>query len=230
MAELFDAYRTNYGDVVEDSVAFSGLKHDFFMQAKADLLARRLAPGNMIGDPSKARALDVGCGIGTLHSYVGGMFGELHGCDISAESVERARLEHPGSVFTAYSGTRLPYEDQSFDFAVTVCVVHHVPPQDWPAFFSEMHRVLRPGGVACVIEHNPLNPATRLAVFRCPFDEDAVLLRSGRTEKLYRAAGFNDPETEFFLLLPSEKPLARRIESALGTFPAGAQYATFARR
>ena len=50
-------------------------------------------------------------------------------------------------------------------------------------FVADMVRVTRPGGLVCVIEHNPLNPLTRLAVNRCPFDADAVLLRSGQLAK-----------------------------------------------
>lgn len=229
MAELFDDYRATYQDVVADSIGFSGLKHDFFMQAKADLIERRLLAGGLLEPGKKLRALDVGCGIGTMHPYVGDLFASIDGCDISAESVERARRENPDVRYSAYSGDRLPYADHSFDFAMTVCVVHHVPPPQWPAFFAEMRRVLRPGGLACIIEHNPLNPATRLAVMRCPFDEDAVLLRSATTRLLLANAGFGDVSCEFFCLLPTAGPIARRIERTLSSLPAGAQYACFAR-
>ena len=50
MAELFDQYRTSYNRTVDDFISFSGLKHDFFMQAKveplADLIARRGIAGS----------------------------------------------------------------------------------------------------------------------------------------------------------------------------------------
>lgn len=229
MAELFDDYRATYQDVVADSIRFSGLKHDFFMQAKADLIERRLCAEGWLGSGEKPRALDIGCGIGTMHPYVQTLFSSIDGCDISAESVERARRENPSVRYSAYDGHRLPYADDSFDFAMTVCVVHHVPPPQWPSFFSEMLRILRPGGQACIIEHNPLNPATRLAVLRCPFDEDAVLLRSATTRMLLANAGFSDASSEFFCLLPSAGRIARRIERTFSSLPAGAQYACFAR-
>jgi len=48
MSELFDNYRSNYRDVVQSSIDFSGLSYSFFMRAKADLLreliAQRLGP------------------------------------------------------------------------------------------------------------------------------------------------------------------------------------------
>lgn len=229
MASLFDNYRATYRDIVADSISFSGLKHDFFMQAKADLIERRLRVEGFLEPRPALKCLDIGCGIGTMHSYIAPLFASIAGCDISEESIDRARRENPNVSYVAYKGPKLPYGDASFDFAVTVCVVHHVSPWEWREFFFEMRRILRPGGLACVIEHNPLNPATRLAVLRCPFDEDAVLLRSGTTCKLMRGAGFRDISREFFLLLPNAKPAARRIEQLLSSLPIGAQYACIAR-
>ena len=59
MSELFDQYRSNYRDVVQSSIDFSGLPHSFFMRSKADLLrdltARRLGS-------ARPAMLDVGCG------------------------------------------------------------------------------------------------------------------------------------------------------------------------
>lgn len=228
MAELFDGYHDNYGRVVDSSIGFSGLKHDFFMQAKADLIARKLSTLPVPGKQMKA--LDVGCGVGTLIPYIRPLFASVSGCDVSSESIATAKASDDTTDYRHYeAGSPLPFENASFDFASTVCVVHHVPPDYWPRFFAEMKRVLKPGGIACVIEHNPLNPATRLAVFRCPFDEDAVLLRSGKANALLRQAGFTLDETEFFLVLPSAAKPARRIEQALRRLPLGAQYAAFAR-
>ena len=33
MTELFDGYRSNYREVVQSSIDFSGLSHSFFMRA-----------------------------------------------------------------------------------------------------------------------------------------------------------------------------------------------------
>ena len=43
MAELFDSYDHSYDAVVQSSIDFSGLSHNFFMAAKADML-RDLPP------------------------------------------------------------------------------------------------------------------------------------------------------------------------------------------
>ena len=229
MADLFDGYRSTYGDVVQDSIGFSGLKHDFFMVAKAELIGRLVESEGLRKAGKGPKALDVGCGVGTLHRYVRGLFGSLDGCDISAESIARAGQDNPGVEYRAYSPPTLPYENASFDFAFASCVVHHVPPASWPVFFTELKRVLRPGGIACIIEHNPLNPLTRLAVYRCPFDEDAVLLGPGKVGKLYREAGFGGVRSEHFLLLPTSNRIAATVERAFKRLPLGAQYASIAR-
>ncbi|MER8388649.1 class I SAM-dependent methyltransferase [Mesorhizobium sp. M0166] len=225
MAELFDSYESEYGEAVEGSIRFSGLSHDFFLVAKADLLRRLVVERKLRQGGSAVRALDVGCGVGSLHPYLDGAFDSLDGCDVSEQSILRAGQDNPGVTYRACTTPRLPYEDGAFDLAFASCVVHHVPPSSWLDFFMEMRRVVRPGGVACVIEHNPYNPMTRLAVFRCPFDQDAVLLNAARARSLFQDTGFRDIRSEHFLLLPSARPLARRVERVFAPLPLGAQYA-----
>ena len=114
-----------------------------------------------------------------------------------------------------------------FDLVTAICVLHHVAPAEWAHFMKEMRRVVRPGGLICVIEHNPLNPLTRLAVARCEFDRDAVLLGAGKARKLMAAGGLREIGARYFLLLPWEAKPARRVEGALSNVPLGAQYAAF---
>lgn len=227
MAQLFDQYRSTYNGTVEDSISFSGLKHDFFLQAKADFLERLVS--QRLADSGTVRALDIGCGVGALHPFLRPVMPNLTGCDISHESVARARQSNPWVDYAAYDGPVLPYSDASFDLAFAVCVVHHVKPSGWSAFFAELKRVVRPGGLACIIEHNPLNPLTRLAVLRCPFDADAVLIRPAEVKALFREQDLTAIESEHFLLLPTARPSFRWIERALSAMPLGAQYASSAR-
>ena len=224
MTELFDSYRSNYRDVVQSSIDFSGLPHSFFMRAKADLLreliARRLGP-------EKPTMLDVGCGVGSFHPLLRGMVGSLSGIDVSSASIAQARADNRDVDYRAFDGRSFPFGDASFDLVTAICVLHHVEPAEWRHFISEMRRVVRRGGLICIIEHNPLNPLTRLAVARCEFDRDAVLLGAGKARKLMAAGGLHEIGTRYFLLLPWEAKPARRVEGALGNLPLGAQYAAF---
>jgi SAM-dependent methyltransferase len=222
MAELFDSYDKSYGAIIQSSIDFSGLPHSFFMIAKADILRDLIA--SRLDKRHKAAALDVGCGVGTFHPFMRGVFRRLCGADVSAASVAEARRANPDVEYETYDGKVLPYGDATFDLATAICVLHHVLPAQRVGFLREMRRVVRPGGLVCLIEHNPLNPLTRLAVARCEFDRDAVLLHAGRTRALMADAGLHDARSHYFLLLPSAAPLARRVEHSLRRIPLGAQY------
>jgi SAM-dependent methyltransferase len=126
--------------------------------------------------------------------------------------------------YRSYNGERLPYENGAFDLVFTICVVHHVPPQQWRAFVAELARVVRPGGALVVMEHNPLNPLTRLAVSRCEFDENAELLARRRTEALVRGTGLRLHDSRYVVFFPWAHPIFRRLERALRRIPLGAQY------
>jgi len=224
MAELFDSYRGNYRAAVQSSIDFSGLPHDFFLRAKAallrDLIAERLGGG-------RPAMLDVGCGVGSLHAMLSGTVGRLAGIDVSAASIAQARANNPQIDYRAFDGKTFPHEGASFDLVTAICVLHHVPPAEWQSFTAELRRVVRPGGLVCVIEHNPLNPLTRLAVMRCEFDRDAHLLGAGKVQSLLAAGGLRAIEARYFLLVPWAGGLAGRVEGGLRRLPLGAQYAAF---
>jgi SAM-dependent methyltransferase len=227
MAELFDNYRSNYRDVVQSSINFSGLPHSFFMRAKADLLRELIA--QRLG-AEKPAMLDVGCGVGSFHPLLRGMVSRLVGMDVSSASIAQARASNNDVDYRDFDGINFPFEDAGFDLVTAICVIHHVSPDKWAHFVREMCRVARPGGLVCIIEHNPFNPLTRLAVSRCEFDRDAVLLGAGRTVELMSKAGAGEIGARHFLLLPWETKPARRIERALSGVPLGAQYAAFGTR
>lgn len=224
MAELFDSYDKSYGAIVQSSIDFSGLPHSFFTAAKADILRDIIA--TRLDGRQKPAALDVGCGVGAFHPFMRDVFRRLCGTDVSAASIAQARRSNPSVDYEAYDGKILPYADATFDLVTAICVMHHVPLEKRLDFLREIRRVVRPGGLVCIIEHNPFNPLTRLAVARCEFDRDAVLLRAGQTQRLMTEGGLRDIDTRFFLLLPWATPLMRRLEHGFRRVPLGAQYVT----
>ncbi len=229
MPDAFDGYAADYRELVEESVSFSGKKHDFFMRAKArvfeDHIRSEYGAGALGG---QLKALDVGCGVGAMHPYVRSLFGHLAGVDVSGDSIARARASKAGAdEYLKYDGERLPFAENAFDFTFCVCVLHHVPPANWQVFVREMTRVTRPGGTVAIVEHNPYNPLTRLAVARCPFDHDAVLLQRRRSRHLLRAAGIKRTRGRYFLFAPSEHALALSMERLLAGVPLGGQYVQF---
>ncbi|MDP3898194.1 MAG: class I SAM-dependent methyltransferase, partial [Mesorhizobium sp.] len=106
----------------------------------------------------------------------------------------------------------------------TICVMHHVPATQWQQFSSEMRRILKPGGLAVVFEHNPFNPLTRRIVTDCVFDRNAVLLRPAKTKELLSGAGFSDVTARHILTIPAANRLLRTVDRAFSLLPVGAQY------
>jgi ubiquinone/menaquinone biosynthesis C-methylase UbiE len=112
------------------------------------------------------RVLEVGCGTGffLLNLAQAGVIGEAHGTDISAGMVRvcvangrRLGIEVHGGVADAEA---LPYAAASFDLVIGHAVLHHLP--DLEATFSEVRRVLRPGG-RLVIAGEPTRTGDRVA-------------------------------------------------------------------
>ncbi len=224
----FDQYSGSYGDAVQDSIAFSGQDHGFFTEVKADLLvdlARR-----RLGNLGERRALDLGCGVGLTDARVAPVFGGLVGVDLSADSIAAARARNPGVEYHAYEGERLPLGDAAVDLVFAINVFHHIPPAARTGVAAEMARVLAPGGIAAIFEHNPLNPLTRRAVDQCPFDADAVLLRRGESRSLLAGAGLAPVEARYILFFPWRGGLFRTLERGLAPLPFGAQHYVAARR
>lgn len=172
--------------------------------------------------------LDVGCGRGDLLRVGGADFRVAVGCDPS-----RAMLAACDglSVAPMPASGELPFEEGTFDLVTAVCVYHHVEPAHRPSMTGELLRVLRPGGIAAIIEHNPANPITRLIVGRTPVDANARLLAPRDARRLLERAEFHGTSTRSFLYLPERLyPRLARVEAALAGIPLGGQYAVFARR
>ncbi|MGV8834209.1 MAG: class I SAM-dependent methyltransferase [Devosia sp.] len=222
VADDFDRLTESYEKEIGQSLAFSGMEHQFFIDKKRDMLLA-LAEAQC-GDVSKLDVLDLGCGLGGYHPGLKDVFATLHGTDVSKASVDMAAKRHPWVQYSSYDGKRLPYDDNSFDAVFTITVMHHVPPEQWPAFVAEMHRVLKPGGIGMVFEHNPYNPATQYIVRSCVIDKDAVLLKPYVTRRLFRDAGFADVVTRAMFTVPPKGDFLSAVDAAFGFLPIGAQY------
>lgn len=227
----FDEYRDSYTSQISESLAFSGQPHDFFTKVKADCLAQILID-NALSD-IEANVLDVGCGHGLIHPHLLALNGEklkLSGVDIAPAVIEMARTNNPAVSYQCYDGIKLPYPENSFDVAFAICVMHHVPPKNWLDFLHEMKKVVKPGGLVVIFEHNPLNPLTLKIVKNCPLDKNAVLLSSRRMRRLMREVGLNKVSNNFILFTPFEKSFFQKLDRRLSWLPFGAQYYTLARK
>jgi SAM-dependent methyltransferase len=222
----FDRYSGSYEDLLKDPIRdhFTASGAQFFHLRKRDLIREHF---RTLGIKTlRLSYLDVGCGKGELLSLLRDDFHQVAGCDpspgmlSSSQGVETRLQENPG---------KIPFDDDAFDFVTAVCVYHHVAQSSRLGLTREAYRVLRPGGVFAIIEHNPYNPVTRLIVSRTPIDADALLLRPSEAQQWMRLAGFRCHAPRYFLYFP--EPIYRRVggrlERLLQRVPLGGQYAIF---
>jgi arsenite methyltransferase len=122
----------------------------------------RLKPGE--------RVLDLGSGAGTdslVASQMVGVHGHVTGIDMTQAMLSKARAAaaEMGATnvdFVEGEVERLPFPDESFDAVISNGVIDLIPDKD--AVFSELHRVLVPGGrmqIADVTIQNPVSAEGR---------------------------------------------------------------------
>lgn len=216
----FNTSKDSYRQTVEETLSFAGQGLDFYTRVKADVVGRILDRDGR----TAPKLLDIGCGHGFIHPFLVDLGCKVVGVDTASEVLPLARNGNPGIDYVAYDGRTLPFAGQSFDVVLTICVMHHVPPPQWPAFLTEAKRVLRPGGRIIIFEHNPLNPLTRYVVSRNEIDADAVLLPHTRLTSLLKKSGYIAARSRFILLTPLSQPAVRRAEMFFEWLPLGAQY------
>jgi SAM-dependent methyltransferase len=222
----FNETKDNYSSTINQVVGFVGQDLEFFTAVKADLLHRVVQ--ECLPASKRPRILDIGCGHGLIHPLLQDY--DVVGVDVATEVLPLARSANPGVRYVGYDGHTLPFETGSFDIAMAVCVMHHVPPAQWVSFLQEMKRMLSPDGIAVIFEHNPLNPLTRYVVANNEIDADACLLRGSTLQKLLREAGFGQLDTRNILFTPFGARIFRWLDRQLWWCPFGAQYYTVASR
>jgi demethylmenaquinone methyltransferase/2-methoxy-6-polyprenyl-1,4-benzoquinol methylase len=146
--EIFDRTAADY-DRVERLAGF-GTGSRYRRQA---LMRAGLQPG--------MRVLDVAAGTGLVArealALVGNQ-GQVIGLDASA-AMMRSGLSALPIQLVQGSAERLPFADARFDFVSLGFALRHVA--DLPGVFREFRRVLRPGGIVCLLEITPPEGAWR---------------------------------------------------------------------
>jgi SAM-dependent methyltransferase len=218
----FDGFADSYDKMLADPLR-TRFAHssEFFHRRKLEVLISSLSTAGK--SPSNLDWLDLGCGRGDLLRMGMAEFSSASGCDVSTASLKYCAGM---SVRQQMQADRIPFDAQSFDLVTAACVYHHVAVSERLRLTQSVHKVLRPGGLFAVFEHNPWNPVTRAIVRRCPVDVNAILMRSSECVALLREAGFIRISLHYFLFLPEAagRKMAS-LENWLRWLPLGGQYA-----
>jgi SAM-dependent methyltransferase len=174
---------------------------------------------------SGARVVDVGAGEGYFSKMVGDRLQSelgrspdtvLAACDLFPEffrysSVRCDPINADGS---------LPYPDASFDVACSLEVIEHI--QDQFAFARELHRVVKPGGIAIVSTPNVLNLNSRVRYLHSGFTVlfDPLLLSSDDPR---HTAGHINPVPYYYLAYQLRRAGFRSVTAHYDRFKTSAR-------
>ena len=179
-------------------------RHWSIFRRELEVLAQRWQGGHL---------LNLGCAHGPdFLPFVSGF--ELHGVDFSREMLRLAgeysrKFNFEASLVLA-DVTSLPYADGTFDRAIAVATYHHLKKSKQTAAFSELWRVLKPGGEAFITVWNRWQPR-----FWLKGKEPAIPWRTG-DETLYRYY--------YLFSYPELVRLVKRASFRVLRFPEGGRF------
>lgn len=157
----------------------------------------RMFAGETLGDVA-----EICCGRGEAFLLLRDRISRGIGVDISLSMLNSAVKEHAGYVqllFVQGDATKLPLKSAAFDRVVMLGGIHHVP--DREKLFSEIFRILRPGGKFC---------------WREPVS-DFFLWRWIRAA-IYRLSPYLDHETERPLRYKETIPILEKVGLRLNSW------------
>ena len=135
-------YYERFAETYEHERGGRGRYHDLVDDLEVELAAQYVKGVDV---------LEVGCGTGLVLRRIAPIARRAVGIDLSPAMLERARKR--GLDVREASADELPFEDASFDVALSFKTLPHVP--DLSRALSEMARVVRPGGVLIAELYNP---------------------------------------------------------------------------
>lgn len=164
-----DYYLQNFhhqtdGYLSDMSANLYDLQVEILFNGTADPMRRRILAPLKAGlhgqaSPSQLRVLDVACGTGrTLRSLRLTLpSASLYGVDLSPAYLRKANellSQLPGELpqLIQANAEELPYTDEYFHGITCVFTFHELPPAARQNVITEMHRVLKPGGVLAICD------------------------------------------------------------------------------
>jgi len=120
--------------------------------------------------PARRVAWDSGCGSGQLSVLLAGPFEHVVATDASADQIARATA-HPKVEYRCAPAEASELEKASVDLATAAQAAHWF---DLPAYYAEVRRVVRPGGLVALISYGVVTVNAALDAIIRPFYRDVL--------------------------------------------------------
>jgi len=149
-----------------------------------------------------ARVLDLGCGKADKTRLVAQRAASVLGLEVDESQLAKNRSidDLPNVRFERGGAQRIPAQDAEFDIVLMFKSLHHVPTEHMDAAFTEIRRVLRPGGVAYISE--PVFAGAFNDILRLFHDERTVREAAFAAEQRAVSSGMLSLLTQRFFLQP----------------------------
>ncbi|MCB9848934.1 MAG: metalloregulator ArsR/SmtB family transcription factor [Phycisphaeraceae bacterium] len=186
-----------------DSQAFFGRVVGEWDTIRTELFGAGFTPPALLGllDPSWVVA-DIGCGTGNAPEHLASHVRRVIAVDQSQPMLEAAakRLARFDNVeFRLGDAASLPIEDRAVDAVVCVLVLHHL---DTPELaLREMRRVLKPGGVALLVDMT----AHQREEFRAQMGHRRLGIAADEMIALLDGAGFTEARVSALPVAPGAR-------------------------
>ena len=200
-----------------------------------DVIAQRRQVLKALDLRAGEHVLDIGSGAGLLANDMAisvGRDGRVCGIDTSEDMLAMSRkrcADKPWTEFRKADATELPFQDDSFDSAVSTQVYEYVA--NIPAALKELFRVMRPGGRVLVMDTDygsfviHTKNETRMARVLSAWDEHFVHAGLPRTlSRHLRDAGFTIRQREVIPMFNpeyEENTFAKGALSIMASFAVG---------
>ena len=163
-----------------------------------------------------ATVLEIGCGAATRTEQIA-----LH-TDVKAiVAAEIDAIAHNKNLgkqvnkvrFESFGAQQIPYESESFDVVIMLKSLHHVPGTMMKQSLSEIHRVLKMGGLAYLSE--PVFQGDLNEVIRMFHDEEAVREAAFESIGVAISSGLFSLQEEYFYLSPVRMESFKQFQQAI---------------
>jgi len=194
-----------FKDHFSDVAAAYAAHRPSYPAALADFLAR-LAPARRL-------AWDAGCGSGQLSLLLADRFQRVAATDASAQQIAQART-HPKIEYCCAPAEASGLPDGAADLATAAQAAHWF---DLPAYYAEVRRVVRTGGVVALVSYGVVTVDARLDAIIRPFYRD-VLAPHWPSERRHVDEGYRSLPFPFEELAAPAFELRRdwRLEALVG--------------
>jgi len=152
-------------------VTWSGRFKDHFSEISAAYAAHRPSYPAALVDflarlaPARRLAWDAGCGSGQLSVLLAGMFERVVATDASPEQIGQAK-SHARVEYRCARAEASGLPERVADLATAAQAVHWF---DLPAYYAEVRRVVRPGGIVALISYGVVTVGADLDAVIQPF-------------------------------------------------------------